>query len=418
MPFPNRHFVIKIVIIIIAFLSVLFLYIRLKFKFWREQPVFHVYDLHYYIFPPGIIKHELPEKNKYCNFNHIETQSFATLSKLKITQFVNFIQIHYLQNKDNIFRPKTDNIVPYMTGHNFPSFMTTYYEDELLLDTKTNTSCENKRIVSVMTARPVHIRISIGIKKNTFDAYYVDYLCVDKAKRKQGIAEQMIQTHEYNQRHSNKEIAVSLFKREGELTGIVPLCVYTNYCFSMKKWHKPADLIATHSLIDCNQTNLHYFIDFLENVNSSRTRTRTATAFDIIIMSDMTNIVELIKTNNIFVYMILEKDTGNIICVYFFRKSCTFIEKGHEVLSCFASITSDLCNDPNMFTHGFKVALWKIKERNPTFRYLAVENISHNQVIIDNLRLMTAPCIEMPCAYFFYNFAYSTFVPKKVLIVV
>ena len=44
----------------------------------------------------------------------------------------------------------------------------------------------------------------------------------------------MIQTHEYNQSHKNKNICVSLFKREEELTGIIPLTIYKTYCFPLK----------------------------------------------------------------------------------------------------------------------------------------------------------------------------------------
>ena len=58
-------------------------YIRVKFGFWALQPVFHVYNLTYLIWPPGIINHDLPEKNKYTNFKNIETIIYSELSDLK-----------------------------------------------------------------------------------------------------------------------------------------------------------------------------------------------------------------------------------------------------------------------------------------------------------------------------------------------
>ena len=48
-----------------------YLYLRIKYKFWSIQPVFHFYDVYYWIYNVGIIRHELPEKNKYCNFKDI-----------------------------------------------------------------------------------------------------------------------------------------------------------------------------------------------------------------------------------------------------------------------------------------------------------------------------------------------------------
>jgi ribosomal protein S18 acetylase RimI-like enzyme len=71
---------------------------------------------------------------------------------------------------------------------------------------------EDKKIIGIMTSRPIHIAINNNDKDAKFDAYYVDYLCVDKMFRKKGIAPQIIQTHEYNQRHLNKNIVVSLFR--------------------------------------------------------------------------------------------------------------------------------------------------------------------------------------------------------------
>ena len=63
-------------------------YIRVKFGFWALQPVFHVYNLTYLIWPPGIINHDLPEKNKYTNFKNIETIVYSEVSELKINKFI------------------------------------------------------------------------------------------------------------------------------------------------------------------------------------------------------------------------------------------------------------------------------------------------------------------------------------------
>ena len=133
--------------------------------------------------------------------------------------------------------------------------------------------------------------------------------------------------------------------------------------------------------------------------------------FDIVIRSESTNVIELIKTKNIFVYAVLCDE--EIICCYFFRKSCVQIEKGLEVLSCFASICD--C-DHNIFIQGFKISFWKISAEN-FFGFSAIENVSHNNILINNIMLKTKPLITSPTAYFFYNFAYPTFKPEKTLII-
>ena len=383
---------------------IIYIYIRLKYGFWAVQPVFHVYNLLYMFNPPGVINAFLPEKNKYTNFKNIETIIFQELSQLKQTRLVNFIRSNYLQNKDNVFSPQSENILPYFTGHNTKAFISFYNEENLMMDLKKGTMIEDTKIVGVMTTRPLHIAIhnDSNTKDSKFDAYYVDYLCVDKMYRKKGIAPQIIQTHEYNQRHLNKNIVVSLFKREDELTGIVPLCVYSTYGFSVNKWTKPSELHASYKVLEVNPQNFHFLFDFIKN-NGNK--------FDIVINTEVTNIIELIKTKNIFIYTIILDD--KIICAYFFRKTCTSIEKNMEVLSCFASIKD--CDD-DVFIQGFKISFWKIASEN-YFGFAAIEEISHNSVIIENLKIKTHPLIVSPTAYFFYNFAYPTFRADKVLII-
>jgi len=381
---------------------IIYIYIRLKYGFWVVQPVFHVYDFIYMLKPPGIINHHLPEKNKYTNFKNVDTTIFEEVSKIKQSRFVNFIRNNYLQNNENVFSPKSENIIPYFNGHNTKSFISFYNQENLMIDLKKGNMVEDTKIIGIMTSRPIHITINNNDKDANFDAYYVDYLCVDKIYRKKGIAPQIIQTHEYNQRHLNKNIVVSLFKREDELTGIVPLCFYSTYGFSVNKWTKPDELHPSYKMLEINSQNFHFLSDFIKNNNNK---------FDIVINTEVTNIIELIKSNNIFIYVILLDD--EIICAYFFRKTCTFVEKNMEVLSCFASINN--CDD-NIFIQGFKISFWKIAAEK-YFGFAAIEEISHNNIIIDNLKIKTTPLIVSPTAYFFYNFAYPTFRADKVLII-
>ena len=386
--------------VLIIFL--IYIYIRLKFGFWAIQPVFHIYDIGYMLRTPGIINDYLPEKNKYTNFKNIDTIIFPELTSLQLQRFVNLIRVNYLQNKDNIFSPKLENIVPYFTGHNEKSFVSFYNEDNHMIDLKNGSTITEKKEISVMTSRPIYVVINKGDKEAKFTAYYVDYLCVDKLHRKKGIAPQMIQTHHYNQRHINKNIVISIFKREDELTGIVPLCVYSTYGFSVTKWTKPLDFSHQYKLIEINKQNFHFLFDFIKEYGKK---------FELVMNTELANIIELIKTKNIFIYAVIVDD--NIICCYFFRKSCIQIQKDMEVLSCFASISN---TDDDIFIKGFKISFWRIAAEN-FFGFCAIEDISDNNIIIDNIKIKTKPLIVSPTAYFFYNFAYPTFKSNKVLIV-
>jgi hypothetical protein len=392
---------------IIIIILILFAYIRINFKFWADQPVMHIYDIQYWFFNKGIIDQRFPEKNKYCDFKSIETIPYNKISDIKKNQFLNLVRHNYLRNRDNEFLPLITNIVPYFVGHYTNSYWSFYWEDTLVQNIKENTIIKDKNLLGVITSRPLHVIINNGNKDAKFNVYYVDYLCVKKSHRKKGIAPNIIQTHEYNQRHLNVDISVSLFKREEELTGIIPLCVYKTYAFSMKKWCKPSDLPPNIQLIKCGKETLHNVFPLLTIAS--------AKIFDITIMPEFSNIMELIKTDNIYVFMLLCEN--DIAGAYFFRKSCTFIENGAEALTCFASIfdkTSTVTTHD--FIHGYKVALSLCCVTASAFQYAVIENISCNAVIIENLLLKTTPSFVSPTAYFFYNFAHHTFNPNKVLI--
>lgn len=424
--YNKYHYILYILLFILIVILIAAAYIKMRFRFWTLQPVFHIYDFHYYLFPPGIINPELPEKNKYCNFKAIETVKYDALSEIRMNKFVKFIRKHYLRNNANCYNPQKNNIMPYFEGHNTVSFFSFYYEDELLVSLKKGTTetSPSRKIVGVMTTRPLKVEINNGNKDAFFDVYYVDHLCVDTMYRKQGIAPQIIQTHHYNQRRHNREITVSLFKRENELTGIIPLCVYTTYGFEMAGWLKPVDLMAHTVLVQCGKTNIHYLFDFMRENNPTK--------FDICIMPEISNIMELIRTNNIYVYMIIQAD--EVKCAYFFRKSCTFIREGCEAVCCFASINGfskrerekekkrkrekkrEGERENEIFIHGYKVALWKICEKHG-FTFSVIEEISDNCIVVDALKKKSVPVIASPTAYFFYNFAYHTFQPSRTLII-
>ena len=170
----------------------IYVYIRVKYGFWVLQPVFHIYDFGYMMKPPGIIDSSLPAKNKYTNFREIDTIVISDLTSIQRQRFVNLIKANYLQNKDNIFSPQSENVLPYFIGHNDKSFISFFYKDDHMIDLKKGTTITDRKIIGAMTSRPLHIIINNGDKDAKFDAYYVDYLCVDKLHRKKGIAPQLI----------------------------------------------------------------------------------------------------------------------------------------------------------------------------------------------------------------------------------
>lgn len=372
-----------------------FIYIRLKYKFWAIQPVFHFYDFHYWIKNVGIISRELPEKNKFTNFHNIKTYSSLTDNQWK--NITAFIQLNYLRNKNNFFHPNLQNIKNYFIGHNYPYYWSIYNITEMIHDGKNNNIIENNKIIGIMSSRP----LKCVIENINFDLYYVDYLCVDKHNRNKNIAPQLIQTHEYNQSHSNKKISVSLFKREEELTGIIPLTCYDTYCYNISDFTNFLPLDINIKLLTCDKQNIYYFYHFIKEYSHK---------WNIYIFPTISNLYNLIETKNIFIKMLVI-DT-EIISAYIFKKTCTYLDKNKEVLSCIGSINGSYLNNDD-FIDGFKLSILSLLNENENIYFLSIENISDNQI----LNNYTNNLFKSPTAYFFYNFAHSPFKSNKCLII-
>jgi len=396
-----------IFLIIIIITIIILLYFRIKFRFWSKQPVFHIYDLWYYLFPCGIIEVELPSReDKYNNFKNIDTIKLDELSNINKEKFVSFIQTHFLRSRELNYKPKKENIFPYLTGLDGGSiFISLYKKKNMLMDTKSQKVKEDEKIIGTILSYPIQIIFNNGNPEANMNAYYVDYLCVNRENRKEGFAPQLIQTHHYNQRHLNKNIHVSLFKREGNLTAIIPLCLYNLCGFWIKEKKETKEFILPPDikLIKINYKDLSYYNDFIK---------LNHTKFKIFISTSLANISELIKTENIFIYALIQKDT--ILSLYFFKKQCTYLDDNEEIITCYSSI--NCCKSEDIFKVGFQQALLNIIDKNPSYKLLIVENTSDNDKLIHFYSKLNELLFNIKSAYYFYNFAHHSYQSNQTLI--
>ncbi len=394
-------------IIIIAIL-VLYAYLKISYGFWFYAPVFHLYDFHYYIYPRGIVEEGMPEKNKFTNLVDIDMRQFDKIQDGHLfRQFVSFVGAHYMRNRDSSYIPRVADTEPYFTNHKHPCFVSYYYKPQLLHAPRNNSILSRKQVVGVMTTRPVQIQI----KKSASSflkmyGYYVDYLCVHRNHRNNGVAPQLIQTHYYRQRRLNPAIHVNLFKREGDLTGIVPLCVYSTYMFDLRtvaSSNTEPELPIIYKRIRCSSQNMRHLTEFMKSVSD---------VFDITVSPDLSNILDLIKSENYYIDCILDTTKDNeVIGCYVFRKTMVTVEKTKSVIACIASVRSAVF-DPSMFFRGF---IDSVSTFTPTHERLLVEDLSHNSTLCDKLKDVSTPLATSPTAYFFHNYIYPTFTSSKVL---
>jgi len=399
-------------LLFISFYIIFMGYIKIKMKFWSQQPVFHIYNLLYWLNPPGIIHKEMPVINKYTNIIDIKSYGISEIKETLLERICHFIKIYYIQSPNTSYSPTKTNIIEYLKSCNQESYLTLYEKNKLLFEKGEVTNSISTDIVSVITARSMNITL----KNNpAFPLYYVDNLCVHPDYRKHGIAQQMIQTHYYNLRKNNKKIQVCLFKREGELNAIVPLVAYKTTGYNIKNISLLNDLSLQNqyqhylNIIEIGTSQLSLLIDFIYSQKNN---------FDCIIMPDVSNILNMIKSENIYIYGVLTENY--LTAIYVFRKPNLYYEK-EEAIECIMSIDGFLKNnDDDSFIRGFNISLNKIKEKLK-ISILLVENTSSNNKIthyLNNLFIIQKNNIlfESPTAFFLYNYVSHSIPSDKILI--
>ena len=390
------YFLLLIIIIYLIF----FAYIKIQHPFWYIQPVFHTHKLHYWLLNDQLINPQLPEKNKWCNFHSIKNHDIEKCSENDLVRYVAFIQEHYLNKKIVQYNPSVKEFLPYFQSHNHPSFISVYYDTELIENYKTQDKFLDKKTVGIITSRPIGIKF----KNNFILTYYVDYLCVDKEYRKKGIAPELIQTIEYSQRHENKKIKVSLFKREQYVnSGIVPLLYYKSYLYDVTDWDLTIKLTPNFKILRITKDNIQLFLDFM--------KIYVERYVEISIQPTFSNILNLLNTENIFIYVLLK---NNVVTAMYLFKNPTLQHNQKPTLECFGSFFTNI--DKQIFINGFYIALISIKKYFE-FNYLILENLLFNYHVIEKMDA-TSLYITSNTAYYLYNYIHKPVDPKKTLILI
>ena len=219
------NYVLLILTLIILIPLVVIGFFKLKQPFWSRQPVFHLYNLTYWIMPPGLIQHDNVKRDSRFfdpRIHHAFSHIYPEKEQIKIVEFIktNFVTI----NEDGVlYNPTHKSIFSYLTPN---SILSIKYNDYDVKD----------KIIGCISGRPIVCYLKN--KSEPLQANYVDYLCVHKDERKQGIAPKLIYSYYHHQREKTG-YKICLFKKEGVLTSIIPICTYFTYGFYISDYTPP-----------------------------------------------------------------------------------------------------------------------------------------------------------------------------------
>ena len=381
--------------ILISIVIIFRCYHKIKNPFWSIQPVFRPYNIYYKWFPPGIIESHnndnlVPQRKKYINTTNIIIKPMTSFSLETFEEIATFIRKFYCNEKNVFYNPKANHILPYFHDSH-KSNIGLYYL--------------NNQLFGCITTKPLYVEIN----NQLVNTHYVDYLCIHKEHRGKGLAPELIQTISNYVKKKDKLSSTFIFKRETTFNTIVPLTKYDTYAYDLtgtswdtihttknqknqKNQKKQENFLPSGiSLIKITTSHINILFNFLKIKKNN---------YKIYICENLSILIELIKTENIFVFCLIQEN--EILAAYFF-KNATTMYKNKRSMECFCTLNNSII--AGIFVLGFYKALEKMVS---IFPILLLENTADSNIIIEKLHQFHRPDFTHKMAYYYYNFAINT----------
>ena len=378
-----------------------FIYIKIRFPFWSNQPIFHSYDIfRYWTKHPFIIHQGAPMKTKYLTHN-VVTKDFLDLSKYELDQIESLLHSHYIESDQVFTQISKQDVQEDFVGHSNASYVSFYYNKQLVYDKDADPLIQEKNTcLGVLTSRAIKIYYHYGTPHEQY-VYYWDYLCTHRDFQDKFIGRNLIQNHEKHQRLHNKEISSSLFRRDVSLCdGVVPLIRFNVHTFPLEKTKRPP--LGQYTTIRIIGPNVTSLFDFLFNI----THSSEPTPFPLCIFPEVNVLDHLIQKNRIIVYAL--KHQSKTLGFYFFKdpKICYEFNEERNVLDLIGSVFLRPFdkNNESIFFGGLLHAIYHIQEdAKVRYKLLSFYQLTHNSQLIQRWRWKYTPLSITQSAYYLYN---------------
>ena len=414
----DSHFVLYFFVIIIIIYLIFTAYIRINMRFWYTQPVFHIYNLKYWINPPGFINTEPPESNKFVNLinNKLITinsdGNTNNTDSIELSKICNFIKNYYVINENARYSPSEEDIFAYLHCSNHPSFFNIYQEPKIMFENGIPLKTLQQEIIGVTSSRVLNVRLYSPQNKSKiiyFQSYYVDHLCIKPEYRKKNIPPQMIQTFYYNVSRTNKNVNTYMFKREGKMTAIVPLVYYDTYSFDITYLQSEYLLNSSMNVIEVGLQQLNLLIAFIKEQSK-------LSEFECVILPDISSIMNLIKLNKLKIYGIIFN--GEMIATYTFR-ILEMYYSNKKTIECINILSNYTHATSDILIAGFTTCIAKLNSGDNKSEILLIEDTADSKEVIDYLfyNKIVSCNFKSPTAFFLYNYACYSVKNRKALLI-
>lgn len=349
--------------------------------FWFIQPIFHYYNVYYWLFPNKIINKNPPKLNKYVDTQNVKVINIYDANQNILQSLCNFIKNNYLQSSISKYNPGYSHIVDYLYGSNHPSYICIHRNPF------------SSDITGATTTRVLDVKLPNNTNMPT---YYVDHLCVSKHFRKKKIAPKLIQTFYYLVSRLNKNVNTYFFKREGKLMNVVPLTKYITYGYKSDTitslYNNQYHRLHSQQIQQINEKNAMDIWHFIKKIQLN---------YKISIIPCFTMFKNIIKHKLYNVYI---RKEGNLIHDVYIIKDCATTYYDEPCIEVIASISG---KNKEAYIQGFiksiSLACNMLSAKN-----VFIENIGDTTQFIDYLKLhrsIKSIFTQSPTAYYFYNYA-------------
>jgi hypothetical protein len=278
--------------------------------------------------------------------------------------------------------------------------------------------------------------IQIWILGTMCSAYYMDWFCLSRHTQNQKLAAyQLFQTHEWNQRVADKNVHVTLFRRDTHLcAGVVPFVRFQSATYALRNLQIEALPPNFQLKLVRPDHHTHFVYDFLDQFDMRQ-------LFDAAAFVDKASIYELLASRQLFVGALVQKE--QLYGLYFLKNANIKYDEledigtrggqmGGDTLHLVASFSNtDL---PDLFYMGFLHCMREVlKDRSTTlsdtrsstnrqsktrpgirrqvvnerFGILMMDSIGHSIPIVERWETQHVAMVQVKSAYYLYNYVWS-----------
>ena len=374
-----QHFFLLVISITFLF----YLYIKLRYRFWSSQPVFHIYNLKQWLLPSGIVQSKVPQKQIKFYDLKIITNNFQEISTEKKALIFYFI-------KRNLSKNQFLSIFEHCYNKCYISFLYSHMSIPLV----DGSFYKTKKINSCMISKTLN---SI-INNNKVKISYIYYYKIHKtSKNKKLDYNKLFYTHYYISRAIGSP-HIFFFKKKGKIPWITPCTTYYSYNFDTKYINNvnlniPNNLSIRQIKSASFRMILHFFGEISKN-------------FTFFSTPDYANLKNMITTNLLSPFVIM--DCNQIVGLLIFRNNnnnCTSLIAS----ACFPKYRNYLF--PSLQNSLFLLKKYK------KFKTIEIENISNNNYIIKEVLKRMLPKEKKQISCYFYNFNIRPFMSPSCFLI-